>query len=218
MTTIVPAILTDNISDFSAKLKMMEGFPKLEAIHIDFADSRFVQNATLQPASLPALPLSYEFTAHLMCNRPQEYLADLHRTGFEVVSFHYEAEANLAEVQKTMGLIKDYGMRPQLAINPETSLENILPILKDLARIHIMTVDPGRQGNKYVPGEAKIKFLRWRGFYGTILVDGGIDKSKVRTLLAAGADQLVVGSAILKAKDPKKVYLELLREAGEKVD
>ncbi len=217
MNIIVPAILTDSLTDFTEKLAMLESFPKVTRVHIDFADHRFVSNGTILPAVLPSLPIQYEFTAHLMVYDPESYLLDLQRVGFEIASFHYETAAGLSEVEYLSKKIRALGLKPQLAINPETPVEVVIPLLREIDRLHIMAVDPGFQGSPYHHEEEKITFLRKHGFYGTIVVDGGIDKNKVRALLAAGADQLVVGSAIMRARNPRKVYLDLLEEAGEGV-
>ena len=86
----------------------------------------------------------------------------------------------------------------------------------DIDNILLMGVTPGFQGSKYNPEvEKRVKFLRDHDFYGTITVDGGVSKDNIRALLAVGADNLVVGSAIIKSKGPKESFLELRREAGE---
>ncbi|OGE85088.1 MAG: hypothetical protein A3J48_02850 [Candidatus Doudnabacteria bacterium RIFCSPHIGHO2_02_FULL_46_11] len=215
MPIIVPSILTSEIEDFTKKLGQIETFPDVSMIHVDFADNKFVPNWTIMPANVPALPIKYIFAGHLMCVSPKVYLEDLQRAGFEIVAFHFEALASSEEIVAIASEIKNRGMKPQLAVNPDTPIEDIIPFINYFDYIHIMTVHPGFYGGKYEPnGEERVKYLRSRNFYGTISVDGGIDKSRVKGLVAAGADHLVVGSAIFKLGIPTQNYLEIKQELG----
>lgn len=214
MGTIIPAILTDNLDEFISSLNLVDSFPNVTAVHIDFADNNFVSNKTLKPDTVPNLPMKYEFVAHLMTTEPGKYLDDLRGAGFEIVATHIESVNNIKEFRNLLKNIKELGMQPQPVVNPKTNVEVLLPILKEVDRVQIMTVDPGFYGSKYIPGDDKINFLRQNNFYGTITVDGGISKQNIKSLLIAGADFLTVGSNIFKKEDPKKAYMELLKEAG----
>lgn len=216
MSAIIPAILTADLVDFTEKLNLIASFPKVSDVQIDFADGSFVPNKTIVPAAVPTLPLKYVFHAHLMYQNPLAVLGDIEKSGFENVVFHLESFASIQELLEAKDEALDAGLATHVALNPGTSLEKLLPILNKLEHILIMAVQPGFYGGQYVPNtEKRIKFLRLHDFYGTIIVDGGVDKTNIRSLLSAGADSVVVGSAIFGNKDPKSSYLELLKEAGE---
>jgi ribulose-phosphate 3-epimerase len=207
---VVPAILSQSVADFKEKLGRVRGFPELSAVHVDFADGRFVKNKTLLPAQISALPMDYVFSAHLMVERPQEYVEAAQKAGFESVAFHFEALTHERELSQLVRQIQDWGMRPQLAFNPQTDIRKIKPFLQEVDTLLVMGVDPGFYGSDFKEETAdRVASLREGGFYGTIIVDGGIKKENAKLLLASGADYLVIGSAIFKQRDPKESYLEL---------
>ena len=216
MTTIIPAILTNSLHDFSEKVEQVKEFPKVSDVQIDFADNNFVHNLTLLPAQIPSLPLQLTFTAHLMVQKPALYFTDLEKSGFEGVAMHWESFPDEMAFQETFAYARTFGLKPQLAINPTTPLEKVKPFFKFIDSILIMGVNPGFYGSKYVPEtEERVSFLRLNDFYGIIFVDGGVTRDKVRPLISAGADALVVGSAIWTSKNPKESFIELLKETGE---
>ena len=218
MSIIIPAILTANIDDFTGKLAEINTFPSVTNVQIDFADGRFAPHVILMPSKIPTLPLKYVFAAHLMVIRPADYIVDIQRAGFEQVALHLESFSGIQEFKTVASLAKDSGLDVQLAFNPDTSIDKVTQYIKegDVGTALVLGVHPGFQGSPYIPEtENRVLALRQADFYGTIIVDGGVSKDNIRNLITAGADNLVVGSAIFHAKHPKEVYIELLKESGE---
>ena len=216
MSAIMPALLCPSLEDFAEKVNIARTFPSLNAIHVDFADNRFVANQTIMPGVLPSLPLQYVFQAHLMVFNGQDFLPDLQRVGFESVVFHFEAFNNIQSLEEAIAQARELSLEPGIALKPKTELGQLKTLIKKVDSVLIMAVEPGFYGSKYIPDvEAKVKSLRLTDFYGTIYVDGGISKQNIHSLINAGADKFIVGSSIFTAQDPLAAYQELVHELGE---
>jgi ribulose-phosphate 3-epimerase len=162
-------------------------------------DGHFVPNITIGPDIVRALrPHStLPFDVHLMISPVDTYLEAFAEAGSDILTVHAEAGAHL---HRTIQHIKALGKKAGVALNPGTPAEAVQPLLDDLDLILVMSVNPGFGGQSFISSQIdKIKDLRARidasGREIDLEVDGGVNRSNVAEIVAAGADALVAGSA-----------------------
>lgn len=212
MAEIVPAILTNDISDFRKKyaelFALRHYFNKL---HIDFADS-FVHTRTIMPVDLKFLPASsIDLMAHFMTYGPDRYFEDAKKSGFSWVMFHFEAFNDEKDIEATIAQARDLDLRVGLVINPETPLYRAGKFLTKVDLVQLMSIHPGGQGRNFIPATIhRIKELKSLTRSVIIAVDGGIKVGIARQCVKSGADLLVTGSAILRSED-EEAAIEVLK-------
>ncbi len=209
---IAPSILSADFGRLLEDVKRVEE-AGADLLHVDVMDGQFVPNITIGPLVVEALKgrTALPLDVHLMIKEPDRYLQDFIRAGAEHLSFHVEACVHLHRAVHT---IKEEGVLAGVGINPATHLSTIEYILPDLDFVVIMSVNPGFGGQKFIPAVLpKIKALRQmidaRGLTTRISVDGGINPETARQVEAAGADQIVAGSAIYGQPDIRQAILDL---------
>lgn len=197
MPTIVPAILEDNIDDFLDKQSEIFKIAGLQRIQIDISDGKYTPRTTLALSDLDVLNPAYEWEAHLMVENPQAYFFDAKLLGFNTVIFHFEAVEDKSKLSEYAEELRSYKIRPGLAINPETLVEEIFPYLEFFDQIQILGVQPGYQGQEQAVNTVdKVQKLKKHLKNAIIEVDGSVNSGNIVSLLEAGADLLVVGSAL----------------------
>jgi ribulose-phosphate 3-epimerase len=205
MNKVYPAILTNDLNDFKIKLKKIS-FAKI--IQIDFCDGKFVKSKTLMPKDISRIKLKSKIECHLMINHPESKIKDFINLKPYSIIIHYGSTKN---IRPLLQLIKSNKIQAGLALNPKTDPKKIIPYLKYLDFVLVMTVVPGKQGNKFLPNcVKKIKYLR-SITKKPIEADGHIDNKDYRIVEKAGANILISGSYILNNKYPKKAYNLLLK-------
>ena len=206
MTQIIPAIIAKDFQELKDKIKRIE--PYVEWAQLDVMDGKFVENTTWNnPSDLRELKTNLKLEAHLMVENPEKVIDDWIESGVKRIIIHYESTEKRKEIIER---IKNSGLEVGLAINPETSVEAIDEFIKNINLILIMTVNPGRGGQKFLETTlGKIRALRKKYKNVNIEVDGGINLETVPKAIQAGANVLVVGSAIFKSEDIKKTIEEL---------
>jgi ribulose-phosphate 3-epimerase len=186
-------------------------------VHVDVMDGHFVPNITLGPpivASLhKATPLPLD--VHLMIENADRYLQAFVEAGAAWVSLHQEAVPHL---QRQVAFLRERGVRAGVALNPATPLATLDEILPELDYVLVMSVNPGFGGQKFIPAALeKIRRLRRiildRGLKAQIEVDGGVDLGNIRSLVEAGAEVLVAGSAVFGHGDPESAARRLIEAA-----
>jgi ribulose-phosphate 3-epimerase len=204
MKTIIPAILTDNFSDFQKKLKKVESLSSW--LQIDVSDGKFTPSKTLSPNDLLPLKFNQNLELHLMVFEPEKYFLAAEKLKVKRVIIHYEAvKKNIDEI-----FSKKYPFILGLALNPETEVEKILPYLSKINFILVLGVTPGAQGQEFQkPVLGKIKKIKTFSPKTLVEVDGGINDKTIQKVNQAGADIFVVGSTLLKAKEPEKAMENL---------
>jgi len=190
-------------------------------VHVDVMDGHFVPNITFGPPVVKAIrPVTkLPLDCHLMIENPDEFIPAFAEAGADMVSVQVEACRHL---NRTLQLIADHGMQPGVVLNPATPVEMVFEVLPMVHHVLVMSVNPGFGGQKFLPrSTARIAHLaRLRkelGLNFRIEVDGGIAHDTVGSVVAAGADMLVAGSAIFapgKTVTNAQHFLRVARAAG----
>jgi ribulose-phosphate 3-epimerase len=168
-------------------------------------DGRFVPNLTIGPLVVEAVKkaTSLPLDVHLMIVEPEKYVPDFIKAGAAIVTVHVEVSPHL---HRTLQQIRALGAKASVVLNPSTSLTTIEEVLGDVDQVLLMSVNPGFGGQAFIPSTVdKVRRLRAmfdaRGLSTDIEVDGGINAETAKLVVAAGANVLVAGNAVFKAKD-----------------
>lgn len=207
MVKLAPSILSANFADLLNDVKRVEN-AGADWLHIDIMDGHFVPNISFGPMVVKALKgkVDMPFDVHLMIENPDQYIKDFVDAGAYIITVHAEASIHL---HRTIQLIKSYGVKAAVSLNPSTSLSSIEEILGDVDMILLMSVNPGFGGQSFIPSTlSKIKRLRKmiddQGLNVEIQVDGGVKLDNAAEVIDAGATVLVAGSAVFGADDLNK--------------
>src|SRR6185295_13268790 len=212
---IAPSILS---ADFSRLGQEIEAVTRGGAtvLHVDVMDGHFVPNLT---GGLPVVKSLSQATdlpidAHLMISEPGRYAQQFVEAGAKMVSVHVEADAHL---HRTLASIKAAGAQAGIVLNPATPVESLTEALPFADYVLVMSVNPGFGGQKFI-ANAIDKLRRLRRMIGErelptrLEIDGGIDLTNIASVVAAGAEIIVAGSAIFGSSDPEAA-VRGLREA-----
>ena len=209
---IAPSILSANFACLGEQIEAVER-GGAGILHVDVMDGHFVPNITV---GLPVVKSLSKFTrlpidAHLMITNPGTYAAQFVEAGAQMVSVHVEADAHL---HRTVMSIKAAGAQAGVVLNPSTPAVAVEEALQFVDYVLVMSVNPGFGGQKFIRQTLeKVKRLRQmileRQLHVRIEIDGGVDLSNIESVVAAGAEIIVAGSAIFDQPDAEAAVKEL---------
>jgi ribulose-phosphate 3-epimerase len=199
MNILSPSILAADFWTLGEQIeRVREG--GAQYLHIDVMDGVFVPSISFGMPVLASIRSKTDLflDVHLMLAEPGKYIKDFVACGADLITIHTEIKDS---VEALLDQIKSYGVRAGVSIKPATSISSLFPLLDKLDQILIMTVEPGFGGQELLPEcldkvSSLRRILDQKGYDIDIEVDGGIIKENVASIIEAGANIIVAGSAI----------------------
>lgn len=201
---IAPSILASDFLSLKEQIQLVKK-GGADWLHLDVMDGHFVPNITIGPPIVKSirshtdLPLD----VHLMIEEPDRYLEAFRDAGADHITVHQEACIHL---HRTIGRIRELGALAGVALNPATPVSLLHDIIQEVDLVLIMSVSPGFGGQKFIPDCVR-RISEVRGLAKSVgkqihvEVDGGIDQTTAKSVVQAGADVLVAGTAIFSHPD-----------------
>lgn len=209
---VAPSLLAADFLELGKEVEMINN-SEADWLHLDIMDGVFVPNISFGFPVLQAVkPICRKpMDVHLMIVEPQKFVKEVADAGAYMMNVHYEACTHL---HRTIGAIKEAGMKAGVTLNPHTPISLLEDILHDLDMVLLMSVNPGFGGQRFIEHSVDKTFrlknmIREKGLDVLVEVDGGVNLDTGKRLVEAGADILVAGNFVFKNKDPQKVIQEL---------
>ncbi|EAC4171677.1 ribulose-phosphate 3-epimerase [Listeria monocytogenes] len=199
MAKIVPSVFGADIGRINEQLEVLEK-NGIDLLHVDMMDGSFVPNIAFGPDQIKMMKkgTKLQFDVHMMVYEPDRYIPRLVEAGAHMITVHQEATTHL---HRTIQLIKSYGVRAGVVLNPGTPPSTLEYVLDDIDCILLMTVNPGLGGQKFFQSSLE-KIRKTKTYIGNrpiqIEVDGGVNAELAKECTLAGADLIVVGSYLFE--------------------
>ena len=215
MIKIAPSILS---ADFAKLGQEVQRVKSADWLHVDVMDGMFVSNISIGVPVVKSLRKATDMflDVHLMIEKPVRYIDAFADAGADLLSVHLEADMPPG-IRAALEAMDRRGVKKGIVLRPITAAEAVLPYIKDVDLILVMTVEPGFGGQKFMADQLpKIAAIRtYIDQYNPgchLEVDGGVDPNTAPLVIQAGADVLVAGSAVYGAADPAQAIRTLRGE------
>ncbi len=196
---IAPSILSADFANLEKEISILNN-SEADYIHVDVMDGHFVKNLTFGPPVIEKIRKysTKPFDVHLMIESVDQYLESYSKAGADIITIHPETTNNL---DNAISKIKSLGRKAGISLNPDVSLDKVLPVIKTIDLVLIMSVYPGFAGQKFIPDVLeKVKILREEinkeNLNVEVEIDGGINIDTAKLAKEAGANVLVAGTAV----------------------
>ena len=209
---IAPSLLASDFANLQKECEMLNN-SEADWYHLDVMDGVFVPNISF---GIPVIDFINKHTLkpldiNLMIIQPDRYITHFKNVGANILTVHIEASTHL---HRTLQAIKQEGMKAGVALNPHTNVEQLEPTLEEIDLVCLMSVNPGFGGQAFIEGTyrkvEKLKsMIAKAGLETKIEIDGGVTSANAKKLIDAGADVLVAGSFVFKAKNPTQTIADL---------
>jgi ribulose-phosphate 3-epimerase len=204
MASVAPTILATTPADYAERIDRVKPFAK--RLHVDVCDGVFIDTKTVglsQVYDIDGVPLDL----HLMMTHPESQIENIIALSPQLVIFHYEAEADRESIIRQLHAME---IRVGIAINPETTIEQVGNLLNSIDHLLIFTGRLGHNGGEFqITCLDKIAQARLINPDIEIGVDGGVDQVTGRLAVEAGVNVLDCGSFIHDSDDPEIAYIAL---------
>lgn len=214
------SILSADFSRLGAQVRAIEETGLVDRLHVDVMDGHFVPNISI---GLPVVESLRQCTrlplaVHLMITSPDRYLERFVAAGAALIWVHYEACVHL---HRDIQALRELGVAAGVAINPATPVAGLSEILEYVDSVLVMSVNPGFGGQKFLPSTlrriAEVReAVKARGLSVEVAVDGGVNEATAADVVRAGADVLVIGSALFRHPNGPAGALGDIRERIER--
>ena len=199
MRELSPSLLSANFYDLRSDIESLNK-SRVKYLHLDIMDGNFVPNISFGPGLIKSLRAHTDliFDTHLMIDSPERYIKDFVDAGSDIITIHPESTKH---VHRCIQMIKSYGKKAGLVLNPHTDESVLNYLIEDLDLVLVMSVNPGFGGQKFIDSQLKkinniAKMIQERNPSCILEVDGGIKADNVEMVLKEGATLVVAGSGV----------------------
>jgi ribulose-phosphate 3-epimerase len=208
---IVPSVLTDNPETLKDMLYRSETFT--DFVQIDIMDGRFVPSKSITLKDIAGVKTGLKWEAHLMVKNPENYIEGFAKAGAQQIIFHYEATET---PESLISIIKNPGVKAGIAVNPETPISVLFPLIDKIDSVLFMSVIPGFYGSKFIP-EVLGKITEFHSLYPQIQtgIDGGVKEANISLVAKTGVNSICVGSAVFCQENMAESYRRLEKIGNE---